>query len=59
MKTSTDVVEEGFYESRCCGYERTFDKHETFQRCPVCLCLCEWDLAEVAVNQKETNQEAA
>lgn len=61
MKTGQDVVEQGLYESRCCGHELTFDKRETFQRCPACLCLCEWELseAEMVVVPKKNKRNAA
>jgi hypothetical protein len=59
MKTGQDVMEQGMYESRCCGYEQTFDKETTFQRCPACDCLCEWELAEPVLVHKKTRREAA
>jgi hypothetical protein len=59
MKTGEDVVKEGLYASRCCGHEQTFNRQGTFQRCPACSCLCEWELEDVVVLHKKTNQEAA
>jgi hypothetical protein len=59
MKTGEDVLQQGWYASRCCGYEQTFDKQATFQRCPACDCLCEWELGETELVQKKTKREAA
>ena len=58
MKTGEDVLRQGLYASRCCGHEQTFSKQATFQRCPACNCLCEWELGEAEVVQ-EKKQNAA
>jgi len=46
MNTGRDVQRPGLYSSDCCGWERTFDKGDSFCRCPACSQLCEWELLE-------------
>jgi hypothetical protein len=62
MKTGQTVEELGVYLSECCDEERVFDVGDTFQRCPRCLSLCEWEFeAEVVADEthNETNGFAA
>jgi len=59
VKTSEDVLQPGPYTSRCCGHERMFDRDDVFQRCPVCLSLCESEPPEGDVAPKKTRREAA
>jgi hypothetical protein len=49
MKTSQDVRVLGRYASDCCLKEASFDKGDTFTRCPRCSRLCEWELVESIV----------
>ena len=59
MKTTEDVLEMGLYSSDCCDNERIFTTLEVFQRCPECLHLCEWEIAETVRDCRESEREAA
>jgi hypothetical protein len=62
MKTGRTVEEPGLYLSECCDEERVFDLGDTFQRCPRCLNLCNWEFEAEFVTpdtQDETNGIAA
>ena len=43
-KTSESVNESGIYTPRCCVVEKSFQKGNTFQRCPRCERLTKWEL---------------
>ena len=43
-KTSEDVSKSGVYAPECCNVEVFFEKGKTFQRCPKCESLAEWQL---------------
>jgi hypothetical protein len=59
MKTTENVLEMGLYSSDCCNHERIFTTLEVFQRCPKCLSLCEWEMAETVTDSRELEREAA
>lgn len=55
MKTGTDNTTSGLYESNCCNVEREFATGATFQRCPKCLELCEWEQVDEPKNGNEVS----
>jgi len=51
-RTSQDVSRTGTYTPECCNVEMVFEKGQTFQRCPRCFRLVEWQLV-VLQHQKK------
>jgi len=52
MKTGSDVVRSGIYATECCLAETSFEKRQTFPRCPKCLGLTVWTSVRVSTPQK-------
>jgi hypothetical protein len=46
-KTSEAVSKAGVYTPECCNVERFFEKGATFQRCPRCQRLTDWELVMI------------
>ena len=46
-RTSEDVTKSGLYTPDCCNVEMFFEKGKTFQRCPKCERLTDWQLVTV------------
>lgn len=46
-KTSQEVRQSGTYGPECCNVEMFFEKGMTFQRCPKCERLAEWQLVVI------------
>jgi hypothetical protein len=49
MKTADTVTTLGLYSCDCCNKELIFDVGDSFNRCPKCEKLCNWELVEVVV----------
>jgi hypothetical protein len=47
MNTGNDVHKFGLYSSDCCLLEVFFDSGNVFSRCPRCMSLCEWEMADL------------
>ena len=49
MRTSETVTDLGLYITKCCGQELIFDAGDTFQRCPKCHALSDWELEDEVI----------